>query len=135
MFILAHLHVSCAQDMVPLLLGRFAAPSRLRRNWMLIALATPAALVSFCYMYRNRRAMVFLCLIVRPHDTAVGRTVELHEEHTAVVDGERGKLCSQRPAVNKRITCPSQIAQVFYHRGCQEQSLCPPPTTCTTFIS
>lgn len=47
--------MSCVQDMVPLLLGRYAAPSRIRRNWMLLAVATPAALASAFYMYRNRR--------------------------------------------------------------------------------
>ncbi|CAM9925555.1 unnamed protein product, partial [Ectocarpus sp. 12 AP-2014] len=31
----------------------FAAPSRMRRNWMFIAVATPAALVAMFYMYRN----------------------------------------------------------------------------------
>lgn len=80
---LAYVRASCAQDMVPLLLGRFAAPSRIRRNWMVIALATPAALVSICYMYRNRRDH-FPCLIeiVRPRGAAVRRTVELHMERT-----------------------------------------------------
>ncbi|CAM9483893.1 unnamed protein product [Ectocarpus fasciculatus] len=42
------------KNMIPLLLGRFAAPSRMRRNWMFIAVATPAALVTMFYMYRNR---------------------------------------------------------------------------------
>ena len=44
------------QDIVSLLLGRFAAPSRIRRNWMLFAVATPAVLASMTYMYRNRCA-------------------------------------------------------------------------------
>ncbi|CAM9731295.1 unnamed protein product [Hapterophycus canaliculatus] len=39
--------------MIPALLGNFAAPSRLRRNWMFIAVATPAALTAMVYMYRN----------------------------------------------------------------------------------
>ncbi|CBJ26254.1 conserved unknown protein [Ectocarpus siliculosus] len=42
------------KNRIPLLLGRFAAPSRIRRNWMFIAVATPAALVAMFYMYRNR---------------------------------------------------------------------------------
>eukprot|EP00903_Cladosiphon_okamuranus_P017738 g16330.t1 len=45
------------KDLVPLLLGRFAAPSRLRRNWMFFAVATPAVLASMVYMYRNRSWM------------------------------------------------------------------------------
>eukprot|EP00752_Nemacystus_decipiens_P015755 g14066.t1 len=45
------------KDMVPLLLGRFAAPSRTRRNWMFFAVATPAVVVSIVYMYKNRNWM------------------------------------------------------------------------------
>ncbi|CAN0216305.1 unnamed protein product [Pylaiella littoralis] len=53
------------KDMVPLLLGRYAAPSRIRRNWMLLAVATPAALASAFYMYRNRSWMQRSMLRVR----------------------------------------------------------------------
>lgn len=48
------LNVRFLQDMIPVLLGKFAAPSRLRRNWMVLAVATPAALAAMLYMYRNR---------------------------------------------------------------------------------
>lgn len=48
------------QEMVPTLLGSVAPPSMTRRNWFIIAVATPAVLASLLYMYRNRyRVFVF----------------------------------------------------------------------------
>lgn len=42
------------QEMAPMLLGRCAKPSPVRRNWVWVSVATPAVLACLCYMYKER---------------------------------------------------------------------------------
>lgn len=46
------------QEMIPTLLGPIAPPSKPRRNWLFIAVATPAVLAATVYMYRNRCVLI-----------------------------------------------------------------------------
>ncbi|CAM9391860.1 unnamed protein product [Laminaria digitata] len=57
--------VGAQEEGIPLLLGNVAPPSRLRRNWSLFAVATPAVLAVALFMYANRSGIRRSLFMVR----------------------------------------------------------------------
>lgn len=76
-----------------MLLGGSAPPSIMRRNWLSIAVATPAVLVAMLYMYRNRHGLNVLGFattdspIIGTVVVAGHRALPLGSQRVAVVRG------------------------------------------------